>query len=593
MNFCEHGRPPALFSVWVLVAALCGGFANPAWARVGGTVPDPRPLEERLPHPLVERMQKALAAIDLYKGPVDGILGPKTEDAIRTFQRRTGIRPDGIVTKGLVESAETAPQVNSLLERLDQARERKTEAARQALLSHPATRNLLGSGGAGGAGGEVADPTRDASSCFRTPTAGCLLAEAAESAKAIHKDDMRDWALGEILAAQAKAGMTREAMVTVSRIHDPRLIMAALRSIAEGQAAAGRMDDALAAAGVIPDALKRAEALAAIAAIQAKNGDSEGARQAAHQLVGALKDIEQTFKRVAFHAQAAAVLVRNGDGPGGRANLQTAQALARSAVTAEKRGAALRHVAAALAEMGEPGQALDILKDVGDDSDRTSVLVAAATAEADAGNTAGARAIADTIEAARYRAVVLSRIAVAQATAVAVGGDGIEDARRTIDEALAITKKIRFPYARSFAGSHIAMALMEIGRMAGGGAFEQAVEAARKIKDDPLRAQTLWTIAAEMRISGDEAGAEGAETLAREATEDIKSRISRVWMFGDFALNRAAFGEMDAAWDAFHAGLKVAEGINNAWGRARVLGKLASTLTELIRVGETAEAPAP
>ena len=64
-------------------------------------------------------------------------------------------------------------------------------------------------------------------------------------------------------------------------------------------------------------------------------------------------------------------------------------------------------------------------------------------------------------------------------------------------------------------------------------------------------------------------------------------------MFGDFALNRAAFGEMEAAWDAFHAGLKVAEGVHNAWGRARVLGKLASTLAELLRVDETAQAPTP
>ncbi len=572
----------------MVVAAVCAGLANPAWARVGGTIPKPQSLEERLPDPLVERVQKALAAVDLYKGPIDGILGAETEAAIRAFQRRTGVEADGIVTRGLAESAETAPLVNSLLKRLDQARKRKTEAARQALLSHPATRNLLG-----GAGGEVADPTRDASSCFRNPTAGCLLAEAAESAKAIHKDDMRDWALGEILAAQAQAGMTREAMVTVSRIRDPRLIMTALRSIAEAQAGAGRMDDALAAAGIIPDALKRAGAFAAIAAIQAERGDDEGARRAARRSVGALKDVEQALKRVAFQAQAAAVLFRSGDAPGGRANIEAAQTLARSAVTVEKRSAALRHVAAALAEMGKPGQALDVLKDVGEESDRTSVLVAAATAQANAGDTAGARAIADSIGAERYRAVVLSRIAVAQATTAGGDGGGIGAARRTIDEALAVTEKIQFPYARSFALSHIAMALMEIGRMAGDDAFRQAVEAARRIDDDPLRAQTLWTIAAEMRIGGDGGGAERTETLARKATQDIKSRISRVWMFGDFALNRAAAGEMDAAWDAFHAGLEVAENIHNAWARARVLGKLASTLTELVRVGETAGAPAP
>ena len=39
----------------------------------------------------------------------------------------------------------------------------------------------------------------------------CLLEEASESAKAVARGEMRDWALGEILAAQAKTGFTAEA----------------------------------------------------------------------------------------------------------------------------------------------------------------------------------------------------------------------------------------------------------------------------------------------------------------------------------------------------------------------------------------------
>ena len=574
-------------ALWAAVLVLGVGLAATAAARVGTPLPEAKPLEERLPDPLVERMQKALTAIELYKGPVDGLVGPQTDTAIRTFQRRSGFKADGVITEKLVRHAETAPQVNVLLKRLDRARQDKTEAARQALLNHPATRNLLGGGG----GGEVADPTRDAAPCFRKPTARCLLAEASESAKAIHKDDMRDWALGEILAAQAKAGLTDDALATVRRIHDPRLIMVALREIAEAQATAGRGDDAIAATVIIPDTLRRAEALASIAAIQVEQGNDAGARQAARRLIGELTEIEEGLKRVAFHARAATVLVLIGDDTNGMANLKAAAAFARSGLSAAHRGAALRHVAAALAEMGRTERAIEMLDEVGNDANRTPVLVAAATAQSEAGDTGGALKTAGTIEKARYRAVVLSRIAVTLAKSTDSGG--LAGARKAVEKAIDAAGRIKFPYARAFANSHIAMALMEIGKAAGGDAFVRSVETAQEVEDDPLRAQTLWTIAAERRLSGDETGAAETETLARQATNDIRSRLSRVWMFGDFALNRAAVGEVAAAWDALHAGLRAAETIHNAWARARVLGKLADTLTELIRTEEEARAVTP
>ena len=105
------------------------------------------------------------------------------------------------------------------------------------------------------------------------------------------------------------------------------------------------------------------------------------------------------------------------------------------------------------------------------------------------------------------------------------------------------------------------------------------------ISDDPLRAHTLWAISAERRRAGDEAGARGTEALARQATKEIKSALSRVWMFGDLALGHLAAGEKDAAWKAFAEGLSLAREIHNAWARARVLGKLATTLAELTRPG--------
>lgn len=46
--------------------------------------------------PHVAGAQVALRAHGLYRGPIDGILGPQTARAVRAFQRRQGLRVDGV-----------------------------------------------------------------------------------------------------------------------------------------------------------------------------------------------------------------------------------------------------------------------------------------------------------------------------------------------------------------------------------------------------------------------------------------------------------------------------------------------------------------
>jgi hypothetical protein len=58
--------------------------------------------------PHVAGAQVALHAEGLYRGPVDGILGPQTKHAVRTLQRRAGIAVDGV----------TGPQTRRQLGRL-------------------------------------------------------------------------------------------------------------------------------------------------------------------------------------------------------------------------------------------------------------------------------------------------------------------------------------------------------------------------------------------------------------------------------------------------------------------------------------------
>ncbi len=48
---------------------------------------------------IVRRAQKRLKMFKFYKGPVDGILGPKTRDALRWFQRAEGLPQKGELDK--------------------------------------------------------------------------------------------------------------------------------------------------------------------------------------------------------------------------------------------------------------------------------------------------------------------------------------------------------------------------------------------------------------------------------------------------------------------------------------------------------------
>lgn len=54
----------------------------------------------------VAMLQDALASLGYYYGPVDGIFGPLTQQAVINFQRTQGLTPDGIVgpmTYGVLE----------------------------------------------------------------------------------------------------------------------------------------------------------------------------------------------------------------------------------------------------------------------------------------------------------------------------------------------------------------------------------------------------------------------------------------------------------------------------------------------------------
>jgi peptidoglycan hydrolase-like protein with peptidoglycan-binding domain len=562
--------------VGIALLGAVGSQLVPGAATAARSIPDVNTFQLANPDKLVSRIQKGLKEIGVFEGLVNGVLDASTEAAIRTYQRSKGIRPDGKATETLAGRIATETGVATLLKRLERVKRESMDTARKALLSQPETRDLVKN-----RQDEIADPTRNAAPCFREPTVQCLLAEAAESAKAVSRNDKRDWALGELLAAQAKAGLSKEARITLGRIDDPRLILVSLRDIAEAQAQAGHAAEALEATAIIPDDLKKVEAYAAIAEIQARRGDRAATLETIGFIGRTLGGVKSPVKRASFHARAGAVLIRIGDTAGGQSSLDTATSLARGQTQTEDRSLALRHVASALAEIGRPQEALEILRSMDKRGDKIPVLIAAATAQAEAGNAVEALNTAAIIDESRFRAIVLSRIASAQLRAADDAA-----AQVTISMANAAIEDIHLPFARDFALSRIAFVEAEIAAQAirdgvPDASFDDAIAIAQDIADAKLKAKMLWAIAASQSRLGRGSGALKTQELAKLATQGIKSGLSKVWMFAEIAARHVDAGEPEAARSTLRRGLAVAEKIRNAWARTRALSKIASTLLRL------------
>jgi peptidoglycan hydrolase-like protein with peptidoglycan-binding domain len=74
--------------------------ANPASATNAAPVPVPRPAAAAPVVPaaktgIILDIQRALAERNYYDGTVDGLLGPRTQQAIRNFEQANGIKPTG------------------------------------------------------------------------------------------------------------------------------------------------------------------------------------------------------------------------------------------------------------------------------------------------------------------------------------------------------------------------------------------------------------------------------------------------------------------------------------------------------------------
>ncbi len=560
---------PSLRSAVVLVTATALLMFSPSPARSAAPA-DSGSVSAQAPDGLlVLRVQRALAGLGLYRGTADGILDRATADAVRAHQRAAGLPADGRITEELAAALAQRANASALAIRLETARRADKEAARRALQSHEATRRLVDPGV-----GEPADPIRDHASCHRQPTVRCLVADALDSARAVPREEMRDWAYGEIAAVQARADLIADAFATLALMTDPRLMLTGLRSVAEAEAEAGRWDAALETARIIPETVVRAEARAAIATARSRRGLDPGPVLAL--LLQDIDALEDPLKRVTLRVAVASIAAETGEADAARRHLDLAEAAARDQRDAEVRAAGLRHVALAYARMREPERAVSVIDHVADAGARIPVLAALAVAEAENGHAGRAMDAADAIREDRYRAAALGDVAVAAAAA----GDR-EKAEAILVKALGTADSVRSPYARAYAVSQVALAALRIVGHHPGSRRAEAEAIARRIGDDRLRASVLWSIAAQRRHGGDVAGAEILAFEAERAARSIPSRLSQAWLFGDAVEVHAALGLVEAAAKAFSDGLAIAASIEVGWARARALARMAGALSTL------------
>jgi len=527
---------------------------------------------KNFPAALIRKIQQGLADQGFFLGAIDGVFGPKTEQAIRAYQKSADLFIDGSPSQSLAMDLVTGGKVGQLLKRLKKTREASTQAARKSLLSRPETRNFLEGATA------IENTPHNSKSCMAQPEPKCLLIEASMSASHIKKPEMRDWALGEILTSQARAGLAEDAIGTTRRIHDPRLIMVALREIAKAQAIAGQTEAALAAVDIIPDLAQQLEAYVAIAEIQARLGQVQDAAQTSKHLIKYLRRVDSALSQITFYTRIAVILYKAGNTDLTAKHIKIAEKLVGSLKTEKARDEGKRYIAGAYAESGNPVRAMEILKSVKHGAEDVPVLIAAATRLAQNGEASAALITADNIESVRYRALVLARIASYQA-----GGGDVDSARTTMDKALAAARIIKFPFAKAYAYSRIALSLNDVSISSGndGMLLDEALKTTALIMDERLKAQILWTISDSRSSASDLSGAATALKKAKKATQDIKSPFSRVWMLCDIAEARGKYGNLDAAWSLFNEALEEAKSISHPWGRARALSKVALTMIAL------------
>jgi len=559
-----------MFRLLIILLVAFSSFTALAAKPSGLSEPSAKPEITRLQN-TISQTQELLKDLGFYEGDVDGFMGSDLEAAINAYQKEHGIPQTGDVSPELIGHLENIGRVRTLILRLDDVREQRQEKARQVLLSDPRTRKLLDK-----PADEIADPTRDVRGCFKNPTSGCLLREAVESSRAIFEDDMRDWALGEILASQVSVGLDQAAMKTAARIKDSRLIIAALTNIAKTHVKEGKIAEAMTSLALIPVTERRLSVLLDIAENYSLEGEDKKLVENINKVLEGADTIDSFEDSIPIQIQAAEILATVEK----KRALKLLDQLSEKAGKKAKNGSKVtlqRHAASAMANIGYPEWALKAVEKMPDDDTRVPILMAAARAFLKAGRFEAARQTIERIAAERYRSVILADLAKALWDA-----KKHEDALAVTEEARLIASAIRLPFAKNFSYSSIAQTLIHIASRSGETSHaDRAFDLLESITDDRLKARGLWNLAHAASTYQFSVSDGNLDDMATQAMREIKSKFSRVWVLGDLVELHQLKGAKIQARRAFEIGLETLRGLKNPWARSRALAKFGALVHRL------------
>lgn len=539
----------AAHSAMALPARVAPAFDTPLTTVALGEDRSETVLSTRRQTLLIQRIQIRLAELGIYEGTIEGEMTPNTSQAIRQYQRLANLPLDGRPSNKLLSHLNSAAgAAQKLLLKLNDARTQQIAEARADL------EDVFGPDWSGTAAPSEIVPA----GCFATPTTHCLLRLAENSAQAVTREDLKDWALSTVIEAFARTGDLNAAMAAARTIDDPRSVLAAISAVTVILASEGRGDEALTLAERMPSPVIRDKARRAVATAEATAGDIE---QALATATGIVEPREQFEALVAI----SWALLEQGKNDKATDLATRAEKIATTFGAAIIRDWALNELANLQAELGNYARARAMTDDISSSSGRVQVLCALATLEAenhelDAARQALSEAslIARTITRRAEQHQARGRLAAAHA---ALG---------EFDIALRHAGNIELGYTHAFAISRIAIAMGEQGQVV------EAIKLAKSVEDERLRVDALLIISRTRTELDDSAGATLAGDEVKKAVEGIRSSLDRTSVLADLAIAEALAGRDGKT--LFAQALAELRDMNDNWARARMLAKAATTL---------------
>ncbi len=511
---------------------------------------------------LLLAIQSLLGEMGLYHGALDGRMSKSTQEAIRLHQKAWNLRQNGLPSEDLLQHLEMVAGMRRIERRLKQTKAEQITGAKRLIEESPVTRRLLLEAAA-----RPQPSVENPQSCFDEPRPECLAILARQAALAAPVGSMRDWALSEVASEAAEAGVPLMAWEVASRIDDPRTLIAALGSVARALAEGGNFQAALEALEAIPDTARRCESALNLAQRQAEAGKDAGARAARNLAVQMLDSLKMPEEILAARLKLAEVALLLGEsGAASRWRLEAEQRLLSLPVDARQGAmASLSMIETSLKRFDASRQ---WLLQVQDGLLRVPAELKLIEAMALAGRGDEAEALADYIEAPRYRVLAQVRLASAK---IKLGNKA--EAKRHLRDAGIQVSAIDLPFAKAYGESQIALAWQALGEN------ETAEAMARVIEDEAIKAHTLWRLSDVVPLGRRDILRIEAE-LATKAHADP---FGRVWMYAELVRERSRQGDKAGALAHLARGLTVAEAISDSWSRSRALAALAGAMAEMQR----------